>query len=49
MAGLTGFHMPGRDHSMILDILGYLLLGGALVGVLVHGLLRILLRKGRPS
>jgi hypothetical protein len=37
---LKGFYMPGRDHFRWLDILGYLALCGALVGVLLHGLLR---------
>jgi len=37
---LQGFYMPGRDRFLWLDILGYLALGGALVGVLLHGLLR---------
>ena len=37
---LEGFYMPGRDNFRWLDILGYLALGGALLGVLVHALLR---------
>lgn len=37
---LEGFYMPGRDSFRWLDILGYLALGGALLGVLLHGLLR---------
>jgi hypothetical protein len=37
---LKGFYMPGRDSFRWLDILGYLALGGALIGVLIHGLLR---------
>ncbi len=43
--GLTGFYMPGRDNFRWLDILGYFALGGALAGVLTHGLLRKLLSK----
>ncbi|MBT2969767.1 MAG: tetrathionate reductase family octaheme c-type cytochrome [Candidatus Thiodiazotropha sp. (ex Ctena orbiculata)] len=37
---LEGFYLPGRDSFRWLDILGYLALGGALLGVLAHGLLR---------
>ncbi len=43
--GLKGFYMPGRDSFRWLDILGYLALGGALLGVLLHGLLRKLFGK----
>ncbi len=43
--GLKGFYMPGRDHFRWLDILGYIALGGALVGVLLHGLLRKLFSR----
>lgn len=42
---LEGFYMPGRDSFRWLDILGYLALGGALIGVLLHGLLRKLFSK----
>jgi len=43
--GLKGFYMPGRDSFRWLDILGYLALGGALLGVLLHALLRKLFSK----
>jgi hypothetical protein len=46
--GLDGFYMPGRDSFSWLDILGYLVLGGALLGVLLHGLLRKLFSKKYP-
>ena len=45
LEGLDGFYMPGRDGFKWLDILGYLVLGGALLGVLLHGLLRKLFSK----
>jgi octaheme c-type cytochrome (tetrathionate reductase family) len=38
--GLEGFYMPGRDSFNWLDILGYFALIGAMVGVLIHALLR---------
>jgi hypothetical protein len=44
---LAGFYMPGRDSFRWLDILGYLALAGALGGVILHGLLRFLLRHKR--
>mgnify|MGYP001809650704 CR=1 FL=1 len=44
LAQVPGFYMPGRDGIRWLDLLGYLALGGALVGVMVHGLLRFVLR-----
>ncbi|MCU7816704.1 MAG: tetrathionate reductase family octaheme c-type cytochrome [Candidatus Thiodiazotropha sp. (ex Rostrolucina anterorostrata)] len=37
---LEGFYMPGRDSFHWLDILGYIALGGTLLGVLLHSLLR---------
>jgi hypothetical protein len=40
LSDLDGFYMPGRDNFRWLDILGYLALGGALIGALIHGLLR---------
>ncbi|MES9972592.1 MAG: tetrathionate reductase family octaheme c-type cytochrome [Candidatus Thiodiazotropha sp.] len=42
---LEGFYMPGRDSFRWLDILGYLALGGALLGVLGHALLRKVFSK----
>ena len=40
LANLTGFYMPGRDSSQVLDIIGWLLVAGSLIGVLVHGIIR---------
>ncbi|MBR9972352.1 tetrathionate reductase family octaheme c-type cytochrome [Magnetospirillum sulfuroxidans] len=44
LAQVPGFYMPGRDAVRWLDLLGYLALGGALAGVMLHGLLRFVLR-----
>jgi octaheme c-type cytochrome (tetrathionate reductase family) len=49
LASLTGFYMPGRDAFGWLDLLGYLAIGGAFVGVLLHGLLRLLTRKSATA
>lgn len=44
LATLAGFYMPGRDNYTYLDIFGWLLVIGSLVGVTGHGLLRIVSR-----
>jgi octaheme c-type cytochrome (tetrathionate reductase family) len=46
---LTGFYLPGRDANRWLDIFGLLTVAGILLGVLGHGLLRILTNKGRKQ
>ncbi len=40
LANLAGFYMPGRDRSGILDIIGWVLVLGAMVGVTAHGVMR---------
>jgi hypothetical protein len=47
LACLTGFYMPGRDRIKLLDMAGWLLVLGALVGVSLHALGRIVSRSGR--
>jgi hypothetical protein len=44
---LEGFYLPGRDSNRWLDIIGILAVLGTLVGVLGHGLLRVVSNKGR--
>lgn len=46
---LSGFYMPGRDHFKWLDILGYLLVLGALVIVVMHTVLRMVMCKKRSA
>ena len=45
LANLKGFYMPGRNRSGILDTIGWLGALGALVGVLLHGFGRWVVRK----
>ena len=47
LAELTGFYMPGRDHFPLLDSLGWLLVIGSLVGVVIHGFVRIVSKSNR--
>jgi octaheme c-type cytochrome (tetrathionate reductase family) len=41
LANLAGFYMPGRDKAAIIDTLGWLLILGSLIGVVIHGIGRI--------
>ncbi len=41
LAGITGVYIPGRDHNKPLDAVGWALSVLALLGVVVHGGLRI--------
>ena len=41
LANLTDFYLPGRDHNVFLDRLGFGLLIFAFIGVIIHALLRI--------
>ena len=49
LAKLSGFYMPGRDHFRFLDIFGWLVVLGSLVGVTLHGLGRIFTANGRKE
>ena len=40
LQNLAGFYLPGRDASKPLDIAGFILFFGSLIGVLVHGGIR---------
>ena len=46
---LEGFYLPGRDSNRWLDIIGLLAVAGTLIGVLGHGLVRIISNKGRKQ
>lgn len=44
LASLTGFYMPGRDRSKMMDTAGWFLVFASLGGVAIHGLGRIFTR-----
>ncbi|MBW2634076.1 MAG: cytochrome C, partial [Deltaproteobacteria bacterium] len=46
MANLAGFYMPARDHWGPLDALGWIMVLGALIGVVLHGLGRMFTSSG---
>ena len=41
LAELAGFYMPGRDRWGFMDAMGWVLVIGSLLGVVLHGLGRI--------
>ncbi|OEU49182.1 MAG: hypothetical protein BA871_00945 [Desulfuromonadales bacterium C00003096] len=45
LASLSGFYMPGRDRQPLVDIIGWLAVAAALLGVAGHGLLRLVYGK----
>jgi len=47
LAGLGGFYMPGRDHSSVLDGMGWTLTVLALLGVALHTAGRVVAAKRR--
>ncbi|NJD24310.1 MAG: tetrathionate reductase family octaheme c-type cytochrome [Betaproteobacteria bacterium] len=45
LAKVGGVYIPGRDHDPLIDLIGWLMAGGALAGVIGHGALRLVRRK----
>lgn len=45
LAGLDGFYMPGRDKFKWLDIMGWMVVLGALASVVLHGFGRLFTRN----
>ena len=46
---LGGFYMPGRNSSNILDTIGWIVVIGSLLGVVLHGLGRMFTANGRKE
>lgn len=42
LATLSGFYMPGRDGSRTVELVGWLTVLAALIGVIVHGVMRVI-------
>ncbi len=40
LKNLTGFYMPGRDTTKVVDAVGWFGVGGALLAVIIHGIMR---------
>jgi octaheme c-type cytochrome (tetrathionate reductase family) len=47
LVNLAGFYMPARDGAGIIDTLGWILILGSLIGVIIHGLGRIFTNAAR--
>jgi hypothetical protein len=47
LSQLDGLYMPGRDRSSLLDLVGWLVVVGALAGVAAHGVARLVLARKR--
>ena len=49
LQNIEGVYIPGRDSNKWLDIIGLLAIFGTLIGVLGHGLIRVISNKGGKS
>lgn len=45
LEGVAGVYIPGRDHNAMVDLLGWLMVGGSLAGVSAHGAMRFFRRR----
>lgn len=45
LAGLSGFYLPGRDFSPMIETLGRIIIALTLLGVVAHGTARVLARR----
>lgn len=45
LKGINDLYIPGRDNSVTLDILGILMIMGALAGIVIHATIRIFKKK----
>jgi len=49
LASLPGFYLPGRDRVSWIDTIGWSLFVLSIIGVLIHGLLRVVFRMARSK
>jgi octaheme c-type cytochrome (tetrathionate reductase family) len=49
LANMSGSYVPGRDRNMVIDVVGWLLVGSALVGVVTHGSMRFTAHQKRSK
>lgn len=47
LAGIKDFYLPGRDYSSVVDFGGIGLIILSLLGVIVHGLIRVFVARGK--
>ena len=47
LENLTGFYMPGRDSIAFVDAAGWTVVAASLIGVFIHGLVRLFSRNSR--
>lgn len=45
LSKLSGFYMPGRDHNNTADMIGWFAVLAAIIGVFIHGVMRILSKR----
>jgi hypothetical protein len=49
IANLTGFYMPGRNYNRWINILGWVAVLGALLGISIHGMGRVFTNGNRKK
>jgi len=49
LASLPGFYLPGRDRVSWIDTVGWSLFVLSIIGVMIHGLLRVVFRMARSK
>ena len=49
LSDVRGSYVPGRDRNLVLDVMGWALVGGTLASVLVHSSLRVVTHQKRKN
>lgn len=49
LQGIAGIYLPGRDRNQVLDAIGWAIVLGSLLGVLIHGGIRVYLHYQRKG